>query len=149
MKVWKAYLRERRGSSQRYSRVRTVAQQDAEFQTQARAGGLTVSRWCRENYVNERSLSKAADIEHQLADLISSDSRRTTDAVANGCRDGLDASPAKRSKRACGLSRRVGLSSCGEDLEIVRRALAAGLFVHTAARSADADGAVPSHWHFV
>lgn len=80
-----------------------------------------------------RSATQAADIYRQLSELLSSPPPDATAAAGSPKR-------AKRQPKRGNVAGLVGLSSCGEELEAVRRALAAGLYLHAAARAADADG---------
>lgn len=100
--VWRSYAAHRSGE---------LKLQSAE----GRPG--TIEEWCRENFINARSLKKAGEVRNQLQTL---------------CH-----------------RHEVAITSCGDDLDCLRKCLAAGLFLHVALRGDSGQYATLAEHHIV
>ena len=99
LSVWRAYAAHRSGESG------------------IKAGSGSIESWCRENFINARSMKKAAEVRTQLQNLCN--------------------------------RHKVESRSCGDELDALRKCLAAGLFLNVAIRGDGAAYATLAEQHIV
>eukprot|EP01046_Picozoa_sp_COSAG06_P018540 COSAG06_NODE_1294_length_9970_cov_3.420120_3_plen_178_part_00 len=94
-----------------------AAHRSGEFGTQGGSAQGSIEDWCRENFINSRSMKKAGDVRKQLQTLCS--------------------------------RHKIQVQSCGDDLDQLRKCLAAGLFLHVALRGDSGQYATLAEHHIV
>eukprot|EP01043_Picozoa_sp_COSAG02_P020538 COSAG02_NODE_1017_length_15184_cov_3.911966_2_plen_176_part_00 len=95
-----------------------TAYRSGELQLQSGSGRSgSIEDWCRENFINARSMKKAGEVRKQLQTLCN--------------------------------RHEVAITSCGDDLDCLRKCLAAGLFLHVALRGDTGQYATLAEHHIV